>query len=68
MSVGLSSTDKTLELTALVGELDRIYDTERTNALAEMVNEILDELRQLRRCQCCPNQATRHLCDKPHQW
>jgi hypothetical protein len=68
MAIGLSSVDSTKELAALAHELDRLYDTERTNALIEMVNEVVDELRQLRKCQCCPNEATRHLCDKPHQW
>lgn len=67
MSVGLSSADKAAELMALAFELDRLYDTVRTNALIEMVNEIVNELCQLRRCQYCMNKATRHLCDKPHQ-
>ena len=64
----VSTTDSVKELTDLAGEIDRLYDTERTNALVEMVHGVVDELRQLRKCQCCPNEATRHLCDKPHQW
>lgn len=55
------------ELSDLAQELDRLYDTERTNALIDFVHDVVSEIRQFRHCQCCDNVTTRWFCDKPHQ-
>lgn len=66
MAVGLSSSNNIEELTALANKLDQLYDTPLTNALTEMVDNVVSELRQRHRCQYCPNVTTRWMCDKPH--
>lgn len=55
------------ELRDVAEHLNEVYGTGVTEQLVAAVDEVENELRQLKKCQCCPNEATRHLCDKPHQ-
>lgn len=59
--------DRNSELRSAAISLNEIYDTALTNDLLLLVDETENELRQMKKCQFCPNETTRWQCDKPHQ-